>query len=121
MLIGMVLAKDKETIVPIVDGEFARVYNTESGEVVDSPNPALELSSGKRGATVKWMVEQGVKILCAPPGTLCELSYNRAQDEKLNFYRLEPETSFVTLKSNLESGNLSVVDALPNEEVEPSL
>ncbi|MFC5588690.1 hypothetical protein ACFPRA_07320 [Sporosarcina soli] len=120
MLIGMVLAKDKETIVPIVDGEIARIYNLESGEIIDSPNPAREVSEGKRGATVKWMVQNDVKVLCAPPGTLCELSYSRAQTENLNFCRVDPGTSFSSLKSHIENGELRIVDSLPNNEIELS-
>ncbi|MFS0576395.1 hypothetical protein AB1K83_12220 [Sporosarcina sp. 179-K 3D1 HS] len=120
MLIGMVLAEDHETIVPIVEGLIARTYNMENNETVDIPNPALTVETGKRGTTVKWMVEQGVKILCSPPINLCELSYNRAREEELSFYRVPPNTTFKKLIQDLENGKLQPENILPMEEVEPS-
>ncbi|WP_099364640.1 hypothetical protein [Fredinandcohnia onubensis] len=120
MLLGMVLSNDKETIVPIVEGEIARIYDTETGQFTDAPNPALGLKEGRRGATVNWMVNNGVKILCAPPGMLCELSYSKAQEKQLTFYRLEPSTKFITLQNQIKSGQLNLSETLPDNEVEPS-
>ncbi|MEH7122324.1 hypothetical protein V7127_03645 [Bacillus sp. JJ1773] len=120
MKLGIVLAKDNETIVPIVEGEIARIYDTDTGECTDSPNPALGLTEGRRGATVKWMVSQGVKVLCAPPGMLCELSYSKAQEEQLKFFRLESGTKFNELKTKLKNGEVTLSVNLPNNEVEPS-
>ncbi|MEH7522652.1 hypothetical protein V7149_05110 [Bacillus sp. JJ1503] len=120
MLIGMILASDKETIVPIIEGEIARIYDTNTKEFSDSPNPALGQTEGRRGATVKWMVDRGVKVLCAPPSMLCELSYTRAQEEQFTFYRLEPGTTFEGFKTHLENGNASFSDCLPENEIEPS-
>ena len=36
----------------------------------------------------KWLNEKGVQVLCTPPSTLCELSYEAAQKEQFSFYLL---------------------------------
>jgi predicted NUDIX family NTP pyrophosphohydrolase len=121
MFIGMVLAEDHETNVPIVDGVIARIYDTNTGICLDSPNPALGLTEGRGGATIKWMVQKEVKVLCAPPGTLCELSYSKDQEENLNFYRLDPETSFSTFEGKLQKQKIGFIDSLPKYEIELSV
>jgi len=118
MLVAMVLAEDNVTIVPIVEGKVIRIYDTQTGESKDFPNPALGLTEGRRGAAVAWAKQQGVEVFCTPPGTLCELSYERAQKEKLRFYRLEAGTTFSTLQSLLENGIVAEVAALPKNEIE---
>ncbi|PWA07707.1 hypothetical protein DCC39_16355 [Pueribacillus theae] len=120
MIIGMVMSQDKETIVPIIEGSIARIYNTVTEESEDFTNPAMGLKEGRRGAAITWMLKQGVETLCAPPSTLCELSYEKAQEEQLHFYRLEPGTTFAEFQAQLQKGKLNLQESLPDEEIEPS-
>lgn len=120
MLIGMVLSSDDKTIVPFIEGQTVRVFNTDSHQIKDAPNPALKLKEGKRGAVVNWFYEHGVELICSPPGTLCDLSYKNAQEKKMNFYRLNPGTTFSEFQTQLENGQISLEKSLPANEVNPS-
>lgn len=121
MNIAMVLSGDKEVIVPIVEGEIIRLFNAETGEVKDFENPALKLESGKRGGVIKWLNERGVHVLCAPPSTLCELSYGAAQKENFLYYRIQKDTSFLELKELISNDSLALTGELPENEIEPSV
>lgn len=121
MNIAMVLSGDKEVIVPIVEGKFIRIFNAETGEIKDFENPALKLESGKRGGVIKWLNERSVHVLCAPPSTLCELSYGAAQKEKFLYYRIQKDTSFLELKALIANHSLALTEELPEHEIEPSV
>ncbi|WP_338448895.1 hypothetical protein R4Z09_22150 [Niallia oryzisoli] len=121
MKIAMVLSGEPEIIVPIVEGTVIRLYDTATGDVQDFENPALKLQSGKRGAVIKWLNESGVTILCAPPKMLCELSYEAAQKEDFQYYRITSGTSFSDLKKFITNNLLEITNELPEIEIEPSI
>ena len=121
MTIAMVLSGEKEIIVPIVEGEVIRLYDIETGDVEDFENPALKLQSGKRGAVIRWLHDRGVKILCAPPSMLCELSYGAAQKENFCYYRIQNNISFSDLKGLIANNSLELTEELPGNEIEPSI
>ncbi|KKI90496.1 hypothetical protein WQ54_21365 [Bacillus sp. SA1-12] len=120
MIIAMVLG-EKETIVPIIEGKVIRLYDVKSGDVQDFENPALKVDTGKRGAVIKWLNERGVHILCSPPSMLCELSYETAKQANFRYYRVQKNTPFFSVKQELASNQLELTEALPKNEIEPSL
>ncbi len=121
MTIAMVLSGEKEIIVPIVEGEIIRLYDAETGNIKDFENPALKLQSEKRGAVVRWLNDRGINILCAPPSTLCELSYGAAQKKNFRYYRIQNDTSFSDLKVLIVNNSLELTGELPENEIEPSI
>lgn len=121
MKIAMVLIRENEIIVPIVEGAVIRLYDVETGDIQDFENPALKLQSGKRGAVIKWLNERGVNILCAPPKMLCELSYEAAQKEDFIYYRVQQGTSFSDLKRFISNREIEITRVLPENEIEPSI
>jgi hypothetical protein len=121
MIIAMAITGDQETIVPIIEGETIRLYDTETEQVSDFENPANNLTTGKRSAVIKWANNKGVKVLCSPPSMLCELSYDLARQEQFQYYRVKPHTSFSALQSLIKENGLELVAALPLNEIEPSV
>ncbi|WP_318503397.1 hypothetical protein [Bacillus sp. T3] len=120
MKLALVLAEQKEIIVPIVEGTVIRIYDTETRQYEDYENPALSLQSGKRGAIIRWLNERGINLLVTPPNTLCELSYEAAQKEEFHYYRVEAETNFTYLRQLIDHNQLLLTDHLPESEIQPS-
>ena len=81
MKIAMTISGGNEILVPIVEGDFIRLFDTINLVVCeDFANPALQLQNGKRGAVpIRWLNARKVNLLCTPPSMLCELSYEAAQ------------------------------------------
>jgi len=61
MRVAVVLNSKTEKIVPIVEGDIIRLYDTETEETEDVTNPSIHLSEGKRGAVVKWAESRGTE------------------------------------------------------------
>lgn len=120
MKIAMTLSKYNELLVPIIEGEVIRIYDTETNEYEDFANPALTLQSGKRGAVIRWLNDRKINILCVPPKMLCELSYEAAQKENFTYFRVESGTSFSEFIKLLENNGLEITTTLPENEIEPS-
>ncbi|WP_042346313.1 hypothetical protein [Bacillus massiliigorillae] len=116
MLIAIVI-NDDEIITPIIEGTVLRIYDSNSKYYEDFPNPALGLKEGRRGATLQFAIEQGATVYVASPQTFCELSYQKAVDEQIRFYRIEGNTSFYDFEERVEHEELQVIDTLPQEEI----
>lgn len=120
MSIALVL-NDKNIISPIVEGVTLRILNAEIGEQVDFRNPALDLEEGRRGATLRFAIEHGATIFVAPPETFCELSYQKAQSENIQFYHVKKSTSYEQFQGLLSNQELEITKDLPIDEVVPSV
>lgn len=116
MLIAAII-DEKETILPITEGTTLRIYNTENKEVEDYTNPALALTEGRRGATLRFAEEKGATVFVAPPNTFCELSYKSAQADKVTFINIEPNTTFHSFEQALLKNEVVIQTTLPNEEI----
>ena len=110
----------EEVIVPIVEGVKLRIYDTETGSFQDYDNPALGLTEGRRGATLRFAIEKGAAAFASPPQTFCELSYEKAVEEKIRFFHLEPGVSFNSFKGQLADGLVTAEEKLPGGEIAPS-
>lgn len=119
MLIAIII-DEQETILPIVEGSILRIYNTETKQKQDFPNPALALTEGRRGATLRFAEGKGAKVFVAPPNTFCELSYQAAQKDQVNFFNISSNTSFHGFEQALIAEQISIQAFLPDEEVVPS-
>lgn len=120
MRVAVVLNSKTEKIVPIVEGDIIRLYDTETEETEDFTNPSIHLSEGKRGAVVKWAESRGIKVLAAPPSMLCELSYGSAKSKGFHYYRVSSDTGFAEFQHRLKNKNIELVTDLPSFEIEPS-
>lgn len=119
MILAAVIDKDKN-IVPIVEGVEIRIYNTETSEFQDFPNPALELKEGRRGATLHFAESKGATVFIAPPETFCELSYDKARKDQFKFYHLDFNWPFTRFEQKLKIGEIQLQDTLPKLEIVPS-
>ena len=114
-----VVVNDDGIVTPIVEGTILRIiYKDHSVE--DFRNPALDLTEGRRGATLRKAIELGATTFVAPPETFCELSYKKAQEEKITFIHIEKNQTFADVVSQLKSNALEKSNELPAEEVVPS-
>ena len=107
-------------IVPIVEGVKLRIYNTETGSFEEFENPALGLTEGRRGATLRFAIGKGAVAFASPPQTFCELSYEKAVEENIRFFHLEPGVSFDRFKEQLAGRLVTAEENLPLEEIAPS-
>ena len=119
MLIAAVL-NENEIILPIVEGTVLRIYDTERKVTEDFPNPANDLTEGRRGAALKFAEEKGAKVFVAPPNTFCELSYNKAKKDNIKFFHISQGLSFTSFEQALEKQEIQVQSFLPENEVVPS-
>lgn len=119
MLLAVII-DEKETILPIVEGSILRIYDTEAQQKQDYPNPALGLTEGRRGATLRFAEEKGATVFVAPPNTFCELSYQAAQKDQVKFFNIAANTSFQSFEQSLLKEEILVQTSLPEEEVVPS-
>lgn len=119
MIIAAIL-NDSNTILPIVEGTILRIYNTTTRQKKDFQNPALTLTEGRRGATLRFAEEQGATIFVSPPNTFCELSYTAAQKDDISFLHVEANTNFDTLEQSLLNEKYTVQATLPTHEIVPS-
>lgn len=119
MIIAAVV-NDNEEILPIIDGTVVRLYNTSSKEYQDYENPALHLTEGRRGATLKFAEEKGATAFVAPPQTFCELSYAKARKDEIQFYHLDKEITFKAFQQLFENNELQIKNELPDQDIVPS-
>ncbi|MCC3357774.1 hypothetical protein [Bacillus sp. REN16] len=119
MLIAVVIDKT-ENIVPIVEGQKVRIYNTETSEYQEFPNPALELQEGRRGAALKFAEQKGAAAFAAPPQTFCELSYEKALANQIKFFHLPSVISFSQFTEQVNKRVIEVQETLPSDEIAPS-
>jgi len=119
MLIAAVI-DEKETILPIVEGTILRIFDTETSRAEDFPNPAVQLKTGRRGATLQFAEEKGATTFVAPPNTFCELSYKAAQEDKVEFIHIPSDTAFPNFKQSFLNGEIKVQAFLPDKEILPS-
>lgn len=119
MLVAAVIDLE-ETIVPFIEGTVIRIYDTETAKYEDFRNPAIDLKEGRRGAVLHFAEEKGAIAFVAPPQTFCELSYTKAQADKVKFYHLTTNVKFETFQKLLSLQLLKVQDALPADEIAPS-
>ncbi|WP_028392590.1 hypothetical protein [Bacillus cihuensis] len=119
MLVAAVIDLE-EAIVPFIDGTVIRIYDTETAHYEDFRNPAIDVKEGRRGAVLQFAEEKGVIAFVAPPQTFCELSYKKAQADKVKFYHLTANVKFETFQKLLVHQLVKVQDALPADEIAPS-
>lgn len=120
MIIAMVL-EENERIVPIVEGKIVRFYDTESAQYEDIENPASLLKEGRRGATLKLVIEKGATTFVSPPETFCDLSYQKAKQEGIQFYHILTGLSFFEFEQLIKKAELRTESELPKEEIVPSI
>lgn len=119
MLIAVVIDKE-ENIVPIVEGKKVRIFNIETSEYQEFPNPALTLKEGRRGATLKFAEQEGATAFAAPPQTFCELSYEKALEDQIKFFNLPSVISFKQFKEQVDKKVIVVQETLPGNVIAPS-
>ncbi|MEC1718048.1 hypothetical protein [Schinkia azotoformans] len=119
MIIAVVIDKD-EKIVPIVEGEKIRIYDTETNKYQEFPNPALALEEGRRGATLKFAEQKGATAFAAPPQTFCELSYEKAIEDQIKFFQLPLGLFFSQFKEQVDQKRIDSKGVLPRNEIAPS-
>lgn len=66
--------------------------DSESGATERLPSPARQLTAGRRLAVVDLLLERGVDVVCAVPGSFCPLSYAVARAGGLRFLPVEAGT-----------------------------
>lgn len=119
MLIAVVLNEIK-LIVPIVEGETIRIFDSEKSTYKDFENPAIHLKEGRRGAALKFAEEKGATAFVSPPQTFCELSYEKAKHDGIRFFQLEQTISYEQFVKKITSNQLGSQTELPENEIAPS-
>ncbi|WP_068672224.1 hypothetical protein [Oceanobacillus sp. Castelsardo] len=119
MIIAAVL-NEKKIIVPIVEGKVLRVYNSKKKTYEDLENPAIYLKEGRRGAALGYAKEKGAEAFVAPPQTFCDLSYEKAKNDGIQFYQLEESILFEQFEEKIKSNQLWSQSELPDNEIAPS-
>ena len=114
-----VVINDEGIVTPIVEGTVLRIIEKD-GAVEDHRNPALDLTEGRRGATLRKAIELGASTFVAPPATFCELSYEKAQQEQIQFINIAAGQTFAEVAAQIKAGTLQATTELPQEEVVPS-
>ena len=114
-----VVVNDDGIVTPIVEGTILRIIHKDHS-VEDYRNPALDLTEGRRGATLRKAIELGATKFIAPPATFCELSYKKAQEEQISFIKIAPYQSFAEVVAQFRANALELLNELPAEEVVPS-
>lgn len=110
-----VVLNDQQVITPIVEGTIVRIVNGEQFE--DFENPALQLTEGRRGAVLRFVLAKDVKTFVAPPNTFCELSYNAALENDVQFIHIASGITFEQFTQDVKT----VQTQLPAEEILPSV
>lgn len=116
----MVLGEN-EIIVPIVEGKIVRFYDTETTQYEDVENPASFLTEGRRGAVLKLAIENGVTTFVSPPETFCDLSYQKARQEGIQFFHILTGLPFFEFEQLIKKAELHTESELPKEEIVPSI
>lgn len=111
-----VVINDVGIVTPIVEGTVLRIIHKDH-TVEDFRNPALDLTEGRRGATLRKAIEQGATTFIAPPETFCELSYKKAQEEQIQFYNIDANQPFAQVAQQLKLGEITISKELPANEV----
>lgn len=111
-----VVVNDEGIVTPIVEGTVLRIIDKD-GIVEDYRNPALDLTEGRRGATLRKAIELGAATFVAPPATFCELSYEKAQQEQVTFINIAANQAFSQVAQQIKSGAIPVTTDLPANEV----
>lgn len=119
MLIAAVI-NEENIIVPIVEGSTLRIYDTEKKAYEDYDNPANHLKEGRRGAALRFAEEKGAFAFASPPQTFCELSYDKAKKDGIQFYQLEESVAYEKFIQKIEANELGSQTDLPEDEVAPS-
>lgn len=119
MIIAAAL-NEQEEIVPIVEGDVLRIYDADLKEFQDYPNPALQVEQGKRGKTLQFAEEKGAIAFVTPPQTFCELSYEKARKDQVQFYPIETSISFQQFLQLLENDEVQIEDELVEGNIAPS-
>lgn len=110
----------QDYIVPIVEGETLRLFDTQTKEFTNMENPAPKLTEGRRGAALALARQHGAEAFAAPPQTFCELSYEKAQQDHLLFFNLESPLPFDTFLELLEQGFVVGEREIASKNVAPS-
>ena len=111
-----VVVNDEGIVTPIVEGTILRIIQQDHS-VEDLRNPALDLTEGRRGATLRKAIELGATTFVAPPETFCELSYKKAQEEQISFINIPANQSFAQVAEQLKSGTIQQSNEFPADEV----
>lgn len=119
MIIAAVL-NAKEQILPIVEGDILRLYDTELKQFKDYENPALQVEEGKRGLTLQFAAGKGATAFAAPPQMFCEISYQKARTDKIQFYPIDELTTFGRFLQLLDIDQIQLNDQLAVQNIAPS-
>lgn len=119
MVIALVV-NDQNIVTPIVEGTVLR-FIQDDFTVEDVRNPALDLTEGRRGTTLRAAIEKGATTFIAPPTTFCEKSYEKALEQQITFYNIASNQSFDAILAALKQRELTTTTALPSVEVVPSV
>lgn len=120
MIIAAVL-NENHIITPIVEGEILRLYDVETKKYTDFENPATQLTEGRRGATLAFAIDKGASGFITPPETFCDLSYEKAKQEGIQFYKVRENVSFETFETLLEQHQIQSDHELPQVDIVPSV
>ena len=94
MKIAAVIARDGETVRSLVGGPVIRIRDTNTGEELDVPNPAISATSSRRIMALQVILGQGAEVVVSPPGTFCAHSYQLARNHTLKFLDVPDGTSW---------------------------
>lgn len=97
MKVAAVIAPDGESVSSLVGGPVIRIRDTNSGEELEVPNPAISAASHRRIAALQAILGQGAETVVNPPGTFCAHSYQLARNHTVKFWDVPEGTSWTKL------------------------
>lgn len=118
MKVAAVITNDGQTVMPLVQGERIRIRDLESKEEFEIQNPAMSVTTGRRMAVVKALLENGVDTVISPPEAFCAHSYGVAKANELKFWRVAVGATWSSLWNGVEaSTDIMLVQELPEDEL----
>ncbi len=113
MRIAAVVSEDGNTIVGLTQGPTVVIYDTETKNTREFPNPAITAQSERRRVVVELMASQGTDFACAVPGGFCPHSQQAAITHGIRFIALEPGSRFSSVVADPDQFTTGAVAKLP--------
>ena len=113
MRIAAVVAEDGNTIVGLTEGPTVLIYDTETKNTHEFPNPAMTDQSERRRRVVDLIARQGADLACAVPGSFCPHSQEAAIQHGIRFIVVDEGSRFSSVIAEPERYAAGAVSKLP--------
>lgn len=108
---------DDGKVVGLAEGTKIVIYDSNSCFEKTISNPGYVVTQARRSAALSAIIEEGAGVVVTIPESFCEISYEKAEQNRIKFIRLSESVLYKDIINNISDYLSCITDKLPEDEI----